>query len=33
MMNRTSPELPAKLVFTDTEIKLLEELVLLKSEL
>jgi hypothetical protein len=27
MTNRTSPELPAKLVFTDTEIKLLEQLV------
>jgi hypothetical protein len=27
MVNRTSPELPAKLVFTDTEIKLLEHLV------
>jgi len=33
MVNRTSPELPAKLVFTDTEIKLLERLVPLKSEL
>jgi len=27
MVNRTSPELPATLVFTDTEIKLLEQLV------
>ena len=32
MVNRTSPELPAKLVFTDTEIKLLERLVPLKGE-
>ena len=32
MVNRTSPELPAKLVFTDTEIKLLERLVPLKDE-
>ena len=32
-MNRTSPELPAKLVYNDTQIKLLERLVLLKSEL
>lgn len=32
MMNRTSPALPAKLVFTDTEIKLLEYLVPTKTE-
>ena len=32
IVNRTSPELPAKLVFTDTEIKLLERLVSLKDE-
>ena len=31
MVNRTSPELPAKLVFTDTEMKLLECLVPLKD--
>lgn len=31
MVHRTSPELPAKLVFTDTEIKLLEYLVPLKG--
>lgn len=31
MTNRTSPELPAKLVFTDTEIKLLERLVPAKT--
>jgi len=30
--NRTSPELPATLVFTDTEIKLLEHLVPMKEE-
>jgi hypothetical protein len=32
MVNRTSPELPAKLVFTDTEIQLLEHLVPAKYE-
>ena len=32
MVNRKSPELPAKLVFTDTEIKLLERMVPLKDE-
>lgn len=31
MLNRTSPELPAKLVFTDIEMKLLEHLVPTKS--
>lgn len=31
MINRVSPDLPAKLVFTDTEIKLLEHLVPLKD--
>jgi hypothetical protein len=32
MTNRTSPDLPAKLVFTETEIKLLEYLVPMKTE-
>ena len=32
MTNRTSPELPASLVFTETEIKLLEHLVPMKEE-
>jgi Transposase DNA-binding/Transposase Tn5 dimerisation domain len=31
MLNRTSPDLPAKLVFTDTEMKLLERLVAIKD--
>jgi len=31
MINRVSPDLPACLVFTDTEIKLLERLVLAKE--
>jgi len=32
VVNRKLPELPAKLVFTDTEIKLLERMVPLKDE-
>jgi hypothetical protein len=31
MINRVSPELPAQLVFTETEMKLLEHLVPLKD--
>jgi hypothetical protein len=31
MVNRISPELPASLVFTDTEIKLLEHLIPVKK--
>ena len=32
MVNRVSPELPARLIFTDTEIKLLARLIPMKTD-